>query len=234
MQELTTSLDKIDVDTLGAECGRDFGPLTSSLDTMMAILDRLDEAAITGLDLLSCERIVPIYADVVYQGTCTHSVEGFTWMFSSLLIVATMGMLMITLRSSYLNSVINVELDENGDIDAVKKAMQRGTAVAEEANYDDHSEVNAHWQPEAARQDTSDSGSVYTDGNGELSVYPMDQNRSLEISPNSSPKLYELEENSYDSLGKVRPSAPYEHDLQLQDYSDYDYDPNENYKSRVY
>ena len=200
---------------------------------MMAILDRLDEAATSGLNILSCERIVPIYADVIYQGTCNYSVSGFTWTFFSLLVVSFMGMLMITLRSSFKNNVVLVELDltdEDSELYVMRKATQRGANQAQAADYDSQAvEEHDQWHKDsAARQDTSDSGSVYTDG--ELNVYTVDRNGSLEIAQSTSPKLYELEENSYDSRGKVVPSAPYAPDLG----GDYDYSATKHYKSRVY
>lgn len=200
---------------------------------MMAILDRLDEAATSGLNLLSCERIVPIYADVVYHGTCNHSVSGLTWSFFGLLVVAFMGMLMITLRASFLNNAIHIEFDladDDSELYVMRKATQRGAHEARAADYDaEVVDVDTSWQQQTtARQDTSDSGSVYTDG-GELNVYAVERNGSLEITHSTSPKLYELEENSYDERGNATPSAPYE-----PGYGEYDYGASTNYKSRVY
>lgn len=41
-------------------------------------------------------------AKAFWDGTCQYSIEGVTWTFVSFLVIAIMGMLMITLRSAYL------------------------------------------------------------------------------------------------------------------------------------
>lgn len=51
---------------------------------------------------MSCDRIVPIYINSVYGATCTYSVKGVTWTWASFLVIAFMGMLMITFRAAYL------------------------------------------------------------------------------------------------------------------------------------
>lgn len=231
MDKLSESLEKMDVVDLSFNCGRDFEPLSSSLDTMSAILDRLDQAGKDGLKLLSCERLVPIYTDVVYDGTCTSSVTGLTWILSSLLIISVTGLVMITLRSSYLSDVILSAVDDSAI--AMKEAIDRGKHVARAASYSEKivedSDLWLHEQ--TARQDTSDSESIYTEDEKRLHV-------NVEVEKNTgyfkeSPKLYELEENSYDSRGNLQASAPYEHEM--YDYGGYDgYNTNTNYKSRVY
>jgi hypothetical protein len=217
---------------------------------MMAILDRLDEAGTSGLTLLSCERIVPLYTDAVYDGTCNHSVTGLTWIFACLLIIATTGMMMITFRSAYINNVVLLDVDEA----SVTKAMKRAQYVAKASASESETQVEVNnWREQTVRQDTSDSGSIYTDGD-DIRAYEVERNGSfepqqseklyeleeqnysgrgkLQLSPKKSPKLYELEENSYDSRGNARASAPFEHEL--LDYGYGGYNTNSNYKSRVY
>lgn len=47
------------------------------------------------------ERIVPLYVATVYDGMCTYSPQAIFWVFASTLVMGVMGMIMITLRSSY-------------------------------------------------------------------------------------------------------------------------------------
>ena len=57
---------------------------------------------ITGVfDLLSCDKITPLYQLPVYDGVCTYSMSGFTWAFSSFLIASCAGFTMIMFRSSW-------------------------------------------------------------------------------------------------------------------------------------
>lgn len=195
--ELTKSLQTIDVATLSFQCGRDYEPLVASLDTMMSILNGLEKSAEMGLSLLSCERIVPIYADIVYDGTCNYSVTGFTWMFSSLLVISAMGMIMIMLRSSYHNNVNlsdanysgssggNDPTDEDSELNSMHyvnnnnnnnnhRSVRRRSSADSNA-YDLQLREERHYREQAGfRQDASESGSVYTDGNGELHVVEVD------------------------------------------------------------
>lgn len=216
--ELSTSIEKIDVDTLSYNCGRDFEPLSSSLHTMMAILDRLDEAAVSGLKLLGCDRIIPIYAEAVYEGTCNYSVSGFAWMFGTLLAISTCGMIMIMLRSAYQASILLAKMDEQ-DCDVHDKmgnheiAIARGRAEASAADHDLQFREDDEWKEQPITQDTSDSGSVYTDG-AELSIHQVDRENggSVEITRSSS-----ISPASKAGSPMAMASAPYEKDC----YEDY-------------
>lgn len=73
---------------------------------MVGVLDALLQAANRAINLLRCDRVVPVYTDIVYDATCKYSVSGFAWLFSSLLIVSIMGMIMIMFRSSYQNTIM--------------------------------------------------------------------------------------------------------------------------------
>ena len=208
VQELAESLDKIDVATLSFQCGRDYEPLVTSLDTMMAILNSLEKSAASGLSLLSCERIIPIYTEVVYDGTCNYSVSGFTWMFSSLLIISAMGMIMIMLRSSYQNNRMlaneNDPTDEDSEFNNMNdltKGRRRSSGNVDA--YDLQLQEHQRYREQAGlEQNTSDSGSVYTDGNGDLQVF--------EVDPSKIPhNLYDVAP-SYDSRGRPKPTAPVE------------------------
>ena len=112
-------MDDISLEQLSLGCNRDFRPLHRSLGQMNGVLDALLQEANRALNLLSCETIVPIYTDVVYDGTCKYSVSGFAWIFSCLLIMSVMGMIMIMFRSSYQNTVFEKQqslLDESSNV----------------------------------------------------------------------------------------------------------------------
>jgi hypothetical protein len=211
VEELSKVIAKVNLETLSFQCGRDFEPLSSSLDTMLAILNALDKAAEDGLQLLSCERIIPIYVQAVYTGTCNQSVTGLTWMFSSLLVISTFGMIMIMLRASFHNDVILADVDctdedsEERDMNRLARhgndpAVDRGGGVHDAQQR----EYIKHW-----RDSTSDSGSVYTDGNGDLNVIEVDTSELYRQNPR---KLYDFDEASYNNnhRSNLRPSAPYE------------------------
>ena len=105
VQNLTNTMDGESLDQLALACNRDFGLLKRSLEQMVGVMDALGQSTSRAINLLRCERVVPVYTDIVYGATCTYSISGFTWLFASLLIVSTMGMIMIMFRSSYQNTI---------------------------------------------------------------------------------------------------------------------------------
>lgn len=105
--ELGTAINAVSVDRLNLICGKDFSTYQSLLSTMQANLGILSADAAAALDILSCERIVPIYTNAVYGGTCTYSVTGVAWMFSSFLVIAFVGMLMLTFRAAFYETEVD-------------------------------------------------------------------------------------------------------------------------------
>jgi hypothetical protein len=105
VKNLTQSMDEISLEQLSLGCNRDFRPLHRSLSQMIGVLDALLQASARVVNLLRCDRIVPVYTDIVYDATCKYAVSGFAWIFSALLIVSVCGMIMIMFRSSYQNTV---------------------------------------------------------------------------------------------------------------------------------
>ena len=98
---LNSTISSISVDQLSVVCGTDFSAIQLLLITMITNLSLLKQNADATLELLSCERIVPIYTSTVYKGTCNYSITGLTWSFTSFLILAFAGMLMLTFRSVF-------------------------------------------------------------------------------------------------------------------------------------
>jgi len=105
LQNFTNSFDDQTMDNLSLACNRDFRPLVRSLAQMVGVLDSLLQSSSRAVNLLSCERVVPVYTTIFYDATCKYSITGFTWLFSCLLIVSAMGMIMIMFRSSYQNTI---------------------------------------------------------------------------------------------------------------------------------
>jgi hypothetical protein len=102
VNDLSSSLAAVGVESINSFCGKDFGPFVGLLNTLQSNLSILNDNARNTIDLMSCDRIVPIYINSVYGATCTYSVKGVTWTWASFLVIAFMGMLMITFRAAYL------------------------------------------------------------------------------------------------------------------------------------
>lgn len=98
--ELNVALEAVTIPRLNLLCDKEFEPFEALVDTMVENLGVLDQNAADTLSLLGCDRITPIYLNTVHGGTCNYSVTGVTWTFACFLVVAFMGMLMLTFRSS--------------------------------------------------------------------------------------------------------------------------------------
>jgi len=120
-------MSPVALNELALYCNRDFAGLEALISNMETLLGILASSITDALDLLSCRRIVPLYTDTVYQGMCTYSPQAVFWFFSSALVMAVMGMIMIMLRSSYKRTFyyipdpddfndLGLHVDEEGDI----------------------------------------------------------------------------------------------------------------------
>lgn len=81
---LDASLSLVGLDRLELVCGRDFqemAGLTGQMSTNLGILTSSSEDT---LELLRCEKLVPIYTSTVFDGTCNYSVNGVTWTFAGM------------------------------------------------------------------------------------------------------------------------------------------------------
>lgn len=86
---------------LSLYCDREYGSVDKLLDEMNEILNVILVALQRTIDLLSCERIVPIYHQAIYSGTCQYSVSAMFWIFSAALLMGFFGIVMILCRSAY-------------------------------------------------------------------------------------------------------------------------------------
>ena len=93
------------VSQLELYCNREFSGLQISLNYMTQIIDVVLGALERTLKLAQCDTIVPIYKSIVYDGTCSYSLSAVMWVFSGFLIASFFGLVMITLRSSYKQTI---------------------------------------------------------------------------------------------------------------------------------
>ena len=102
MSEWILALGDADTVALSDPCRNDVDFLS---DATGIIKDNL-QVLITGvtdlLYLLRCDTMVRLYTYATYSGACAYSITGVTWAFSTFCVVGFMGLLMITLRSSWL------------------------------------------------------------------------------------------------------------------------------------
>lgn len=105
MKSMQTMIENVTISKLEQICG-----VVGDFDSMGLYFDRLNEnfeelkstsAQVT--DILRCETMNSIYTDAVHNNACTDLPIALMWTFMSLLIVSFFGMMMITLRSAWLD-----------------------------------------------------------------------------------------------------------------------------------
>ena len=82
---LDVTLSLVGLDRLELLCGRDFQEMANLTKQMSTNLGILKSSGNDTLELLRCDRIVPIYTSTVFDGTCNYSVQGVTWTFAGML-----------------------------------------------------------------------------------------------------------------------------------------------------
>lgn len=95
---------------------------------MVSMLALLQSSVAKTLDLVSCKRIVPLYTTTIYDGVCTYQPSAVFWVFACTLVMGVMGMIMITLRSSYKQTIYE-DLEEDYDEDMILKQGENGNEV---------------------------------------------------------------------------------------------------------
>jgi hypothetical protein len=140
--QLKTVIDGDGVlEELSLYCNREFAPLDALVTQMLGILAILREAGERTLDLASCDRIVPIYTNTFYTGSCDYSLKAMMWIFACALIIGTSGMLMVTFRAAYKLTVVE---DPSASEDGVDTNMNTTAQFAGGRNstdddyYDDY------------------------------------------------------------------------------------------------
>mmetsp|Transcript_49514 Transcript_49514/g.149218 ORF Transcript_49514/g.149218 Transcript_49514/m.149218 type:complete len:613 (-) Transcript_49514:406-2244(-) len=176
--DFSLSIDAVGVSELNELCGSDFSDVASNLNVVETNLDKLLRSAARGLELISCESIRPLYETTFHDGLCMYSVSGFTWVFSSLLVISFCGMLMITFRSAVYD-IIWWE-DQDGT-----KAYEGSKEAEKEKFYDDedeneqfgHNDPGVYDENAGEHYDDQDRGMEGTapmEGTGGWDNYPND------------------------------------------------------------
>jgi hypothetical protein len=101
--------------TLSLYCDRDYSSLTEMVDNMDTLVQLLVDAVTRTIDLVRCDRIVPLYTETIYQGVCTYSPAAVFWVFFSCLFMGLAGLLMITFRSSYKMTDYEYDVEDGED-----------------------------------------------------------------------------------------------------------------------
>ena len=155
-------MSDIAIGKLSLGCKKDFEPLFDSFREMKSLFGIAREVLAGGLDLLDCERIFSMYQELVYEGTCTYSISGFTWCAACLFIVSLMGMIMITLRSSVQNTEY-LESDGGNDEKDLNESESDGKLSTDVGTTDEDALGSSSEGEKATTEEGNDEEAVCVD-----------------------------------------------------------------------
>ena len=101
ISEWVYNVNEANNSTLSEQCQRNLQSISELSLRIRGRIQSQDADAKELLYLFRCESIVPLYTYPTYDGVCDYSIVGLTWSFSSFYVVACMGLIMVTLRSSW-------------------------------------------------------------------------------------------------------------------------------------
>lgn len=110
LQITQAQIDAVGVGYLSQICKQDVSELVNVLSPMQDNLVELLQIFGRSLSLFSCQRINEMYVNTFHIGLCEYSINAISWIFVSLLVIAICGMVLITLRASWL--IVKHEKDE--------------------------------------------------------------------------------------------------------------------------
>jgi hypothetical protein len=169
------------LEELSLYCNRDFAPLEALVNQVLAILVILHEAGERTLDLASCDRIVPIYTNTFYTGSCEYSLKAMIWLFACCLIIGTSGMLMVTFRAAYKLTLLedpSAVLESDEWVDMHASAQLAEVRVATEDDFSDFSEGD---QPREQRIEVVQSPSADWVDDDDYSDYSNQKGVALQL-----------------------------------------------------
>jgi hypothetical protein len=95
------SIEDTTLQQLSQECGQEYAPIVELLKQLQVHIDVLSKTSIRALNLMSCQNIVPLYTNAIYDATCTYSIVGAKWVFACTVCIAFFGCLCIMFRGAY-------------------------------------------------------------------------------------------------------------------------------------
>lgn len=213
--------------TLSMLCGDSLTGFVGTLSVLKTNVVTLAQSAAVALELLRCENIVALYTNTFFGGTCTYSVNGVTWAFSSFMVVGTAGLIMIMLRSSWQNVLTDAnssdsdfvdEIDDNDDeyFDGPTPYISPKTYPGYDENYERETSLASAAasapveRSDDREEDTIGSASLFTSAQNDVSTDPSQGSLAGSTIYTTS---YDTSNNRDDSTiasGSVYTSAPYD------------------------
>lgn len=132
------------LDMIAQQCGTTDGELFLSLaQSMQSSLSVLKTTVDKTMNLVNCEDINNLYVSAMHDATCTHAPTAMGWIYGTLLTISISGMIMITLRSSYLTPQQDTRGLETKEINPAKQRVQESALRIQQLYREHKSQRNA-------------------------------------------------------------------------------------------
>jgi hypothetical protein len=105
---LYENLNSDSLATIDEKCGFNNNIPTANLTlySLQQHLQNLEGTVTSVIDVTSCSSISPIFRRLLFGSSCTESVGGLAWMYSSLLFITVFGFIVLSTRAAFFNPVI--------------------------------------------------------------------------------------------------------------------------------
>ena len=122
IKQLLMTVALVAKDELAQQCGSSVSDQIDVVQQLNNLLNELDGDVDEVLDIIDCDRINAIYVGAVHDGICSSLPYAAAWVVSFLLVIGVCGMMMVTLRASWLETeFVFFENDEEVDVDSFMK-----------------------------------------------------------------------------------------------------------------
>lgn len=89
------------------ECsGGNLAAANVTLSMLSFNIQIVQEALSAAIELTGCSSMNPVFRRLYFGSTCTASVEGLTWLFSTMLAITIMGLVVLSTRAAFYNPII--------------------------------------------------------------------------------------------------------------------------------
>ena len=239
--DLTESMDL--ATNLDATCGRHFEALRAYLALISADYTELYANTTAIMGFLSCDTVHPIYVELTHDIACADVPPAGAWAICSLFIISFFSMLMITFRSSWLetlppgSSILHISSIPESflhDYEAHSDGSPQKSGVSDDhdnrdrndyatngqrESFDDNGSGNDRKFPKSTRNGDSENRTIdgYTSRSKGSSGDNSDRNRS---------------DDGYESVGydiRLRRDKNFHIAEDKDDYDDYDMDDYNDY-----
>jgi hypothetical protein len=86
--------------------GNNIPTANMTLYSVQQQLVTMEGTLVSVIDVTSCSSISPIFRRLLFGSTCTESVGGLAWLYSTLLFITILGFMILSTRAAFYNPVI--------------------------------------------------------------------------------------------------------------------------------